>query len=74
MIRILQFDNWLLKIRLRKLTFVTITEKRMFTIESRDGTTSARAGLLRTAHGDIPTPVFMPVGTAANVKGSFTVT
>ena len=71
MIRILQFDNWLLKIRLRKLTFVTITEKRMFTIESRDGTTSARAGLLRTAHGDIPTPVFMPVGTAANVKGVF---
>lgn len=28
----------------------------------------ARAGLLRTAHGEIPTPVFMPVGTAGAVK------
>ncbi len=33
---------------------------------SSDG--QARAGLLSTAHGDIPTPVFMPVGTAATVK------
>ena len=32
-----------------------------------DGT--ARAGLLSTAHGDIETPIFMPVGTAATVKG-----
>lgn len=30
--------------------------------------TSARAGILRTAHGDIETPVFMPVGTQATVK------
>ncbi|MBR1626041.1 MAG: tRNA guanosine(34) transglycosylase Tgt [Bacteroidales bacterium] len=29
----------------------------------------ARAGLLRTSHGDIPTPVFMPVGTVGSVKG-----
>ena len=28
----------------------------------------ARAGVLRTAHGDVPTPVFMPVGTAGTVK------
>ncbi len=28
----------------------------------------ARAGLLRTAHGEVPTPVFMPVGTAGTVK------
>ena len=28
----------------------------------------ARAGLLRTAHGDVETPTFMPVGTAATVK------
>jgi queuine tRNA-ribosyltransferase len=28
----------------------------------------ARAGLLRTPHGDVPTPVFMPVGTAGAVK------
>lgn len=41
----------------------------MFTIEGRDKDTKARAGMLRTAHGDIPTPVFMPVGTAGTVKG-----
>jgi queuine tRNA-ribosyltransferase len=29
----------------------------------------ARAGVLRTAHGEVPTPVFMPVGTQASVKG-----
>jgi queuine tRNA-ribosyltransferase len=37
-----------------------------FTLESTDG--DARAGTLRTAHGDIPTPAFMPVGTKATVK------
>ncbi len=30
---------------------------------------NARAGVLSTAHGDVPTPVFMPVGTAGTVKG-----
>src|SRR5438270_11280537 len=29
----------------------------------------ARAGLLQTPHGPVPTPVFMPVGTQATVKG-----
>ena len=29
---------------------------------------AARAGVLHTAHGDVPTPVFMPVGTAGTVK------
>ncbi len=33
------------------------------------GATRARAGLLHTAHGTIETPVFMPVGTQATVKG-----
>ena len=28
----------------------------------------ARAGVLHTAHGDIPTPIFMPVGTVGSVK------
>jgi queuine tRNA-ribosyltransferase len=41
----------------------------MFRIERRDPSTSARAGMIHTAHGDIPTPVFMPVGTAGTVKG-----
>jgi queuine tRNA-ribosyltransferase len=37
-----------------------------FSVTATDGT--ARAGLLRTAHGDVPTPAFMPVGTKATVK------
>jgi len=41
----------------------------MFTVNCRDKETSARTGVLKTAHGDIPTPVFMPVGTAGTVKG-----
>ncbi len=31
--------------------------------------TRARTGVLHTAHGDIPTPAFMPVGTQGTVKG-----
>ena len=37
-----------------------------FTISATDG--SARTGVLQTARGDIRTPAFMPVGTAATVK------
>jgi queuine tRNA-ribosyltransferase len=36
--------------------------------EHRGQDGAARAGVLRTAHGDVPTPVFMPVGTAGTVK------
>jgi queuine tRNA-ribosyltransferase len=39
-----------------------------FTIESTDPQSYARAGVLETGHGLIPTPVFMPVGTAGTVK------
>ena len=38
-----------------------------FRVETTCG--AARAGLLRTPHGVIPTPAFMPVGTAGSVKG-----
>ncbi len=38
-----------------------------FEIHGRDG--AARRGTLKTAHGDIRTPAFMPVGTVATVKG-----
>jgi queuine tRNA-ribosyltransferase len=41
----------------------------MFEVKSRDKESKARTGILKTAHGDIPTPVFMPVGTAGTVKG-----
>src|SRR5262249_46372943 len=37
-----------------------------FEVTATDG--SARAGVLTTAHGDVRTPVFMPVGTKATVK------
>ncbi len=37
-----------------------------FRLEATDG--RARAGTLATAHGEVATPVFMPVGTAATVK------
>ena len=37
-----------------------------FTISATDG--AARTGVLKTARGDIRTPAFMPVGTAATVK------
>lgn len=40
----------------------------MFEIKGLDPGSNARAGVLRTAHGDIPTPIFMPVGTAGTVK------
>lgn len=39
-----------------------------FEIQTRDSSTSARTGLLRTAHGVIETPCFMPVGTQGTVK------
>jgi queuine tRNA-ribosyltransferase len=37
-----------------------------FAVEATDG--EARAGVIRTAHGEIPTPAFMPVGTKGTVK------
>ena len=37
-----------------------------FRITATDG--AARAGMLATAHGEVPTPAFMPVGTKATVK------
>lgn len=40
----------------------------IFSIQRKDGASKARAGLLKTAHGNVETPVFMPVGTQATVK------
>src|SRR5687768_16506330 len=39
-----------------------------FQLTSKDPKSSARAGILHTAHGVIQTPIFMPVGTAGSVK------
>ncbi len=44
-----------------------MTAKGKFSLLARDG--NARRGRLRLAHGDVETPSFMPVGTAAAVKG-----
>ncbi len=40
-----------------------------FELQNVDSTTKARAGILHTPHGDVPTPIFMAVGTAGSVKG-----
>lgn len=40
----------------------------LFDVTHQDKTTAARAGVIHTDHGDIQTPVFMPVGTQATVK------
>jgi queuine tRNA-ribosyltransferase len=39
-----------------------------FELVAEDAHSQARAGLIRTPHGEIPTPVFAPVGTQATVK------
>ncbi|MAU25427.1 MAG: tRNA guanosine(34) transglycosylase Tgt [Flavobacteriaceae bacterium] len=39
-----------------------------FTINNTDNNTNARAGCIETSHGEIQTPVFMPVGTQGTVK------
>ena len=39
-----------------------------YTLLHTDKNSSARAGLIETAHGNIETPIFMPVGTAGTVK------
>jgi len=40
-----------------------------FSLQHTSRGSRARAGLLRTDHGEIQTPIFMPVGTAGTVKG-----
>ncbi|MBR8730056.1 Queuine tRNA-ribosyltransferase [Porphyromonas levii] len=39
-----------------------------FEIEHSDARSSARAGVLHTPHGEVHTPIFMPVGTVGTVK------
>jgi queuine tRNA-ribosyltransferase len=40
-----------------------------FRIEMRDSASAARLGLLKTAHGDVRTPAFVPLASKATVKG-----
>jgi queuine tRNA-ribosyltransferase len=39
-----------------------------FQLQNSDSQSSARAGRIQTDHGEIPTPIFMPVGTVGTVK------
>ena len=41
----------------------------MFKVHATDPGSAARRGTLRTNHGEVQTPVFMPVGTQGTVKG-----
>lgn len=40
-----------------------------YELVKKDERTRARAGIIHTPHGSFPTPIFMPVGTQASVKG-----
>ena len=40
-----------------------------YEVIKQDKHSGARVGVLHTPHGDIPTPIYMPVGTQATVKG-----
>lgn len=46
--------------------------KMKFELQKTDDQTKARAGKITTDHGEILTPIFMPVGTAGTVKGLHT--
>ena len=46
-----------------------MTDRFSFRVEAVDPGSRARAGWLRTPHGEVPTPLFMPVGTRGAVKG-----
>ena len=46
-----------------------MSERFSFTVHATDG--AARTGLISTSRGDIRTPAFMPVGTAATVKAMY---
>ena len=40
-----------------------------FEVQHSDNASEARAGVITTDHGQILTPIFMPVGTVGSVKG-----
>ena len=40
-----------------------------FELKHTDAASDARAGVITTDHGQILTPIFMPVGTVGSVKG-----
>jgi queuine tRNA-ribosyltransferase len=53
-------------------TYIVEICKMKFELQKADNQTKARAGKITTDHGEILTPIFMPVGTAGTVKGLHT--
>ena len=51
------------------LYMLNISTNMTFDLKGKDAQSSARAGVVTTDHGVIETPIFMPVGTVASVKG-----
>ena len=51
--------------------WATKSERMRFTRTAKDPGSSARTGFFTTAHGEVKTPVFMPVGTVGSVKGVY---
>ncbi len=42
-----------------------------FSLTCKDASSAARCGVLHTSHGEVRTPIFMPVGTVGSVKGVY---
>ena len=42
-----------------------------FTLKTKDSGSGARTGVFTTDHGQVQTPIFMPVGTVGSVKGVY---
>lgn len=51
-----------------RLCYSTHSMNKFFTLLKQDTETRARVGIIHTDHGDIETPIFMPVGTQGTVK------
>lgn len=66
-------NNDLIWLGFRKYTFTNSLHKRtcfnLYTLKKESSSTKARLGELKTDHGVIQTPIFMPVGTLGTVKG-----
>ena len=57
-----------LKLYLCALKYKARNNNMQYTLLAKDKNSEARCGVLTTAHGEIHTPVFMPVGTVGSVK------
>lgn len=56
-------------LHMHKLSTINVILPVFFSLLAKDPQSKARAGVLQTGHGEIETPIFMPVGTIGTVKG-----